>query len=251
MNNHDQIADYYDIIQETICDYEAESLGLHRVFQESNVNECIDVCCGTGSHLLHLSRLGYTCTGCDISGEMLRAARGKLWNIPVKLLHVDMMDLELEGAFDAVLCLYALSLLPVESVDAVMDKWYRLLRPGGTAVINAMNADFIPGGKGGPPVMINTGEKGNIKAVRLNTMKQNGDSQDWQAVWLVEDNGKVSLRMQDNKLHLYRLSHLESTLRRHGFRVRNVYGDIAGLKPFSTHSHDIVVVASRDTNTNT
>ena len=99
--------------------------------------------------------------------------------------------------------------------------------------------------------MVNTGEKGNIKAVRLNTMKQNGDIQDWRAVWLVEDNGRVSLRMQDNKLHLYRLSHLESTLRRHGFRVRNVYSDIAGLKPFSPHSHDIVVVASRDANANT
>ncbi len=248
MNNHDRTADYYDIIQEAICDYEAESRELHRVFQEHNVKNLIDVCCGTGTHLFHLSRLGYNCTGSDSSSEMLRIAGEKCRELPVRFLHSNILDLEMERAYDAVLCLYALSLIPVESVNAVIDKWHRLLKPGGLLVINAMNAEFMPGGKGEQAFMFNANQKGNLKVLRLNNMMRHGDIQDWQAVYLAEDNGKMSIHITDNKLHLYRAAELESALRRQGFQVKTVLGGLAGLKPLSPGSNDIVMIAARNPN---
>ena len=152
MNYHGKAAKYYDIIQEPAFDYEAEALSLHRIFAECNVRSVLDIACGTGNHLVHLAKLGYDCTGVDLSGDMLDIAKEKTLKegLEIHFLEGDARTFKQEEKSDAAICLYATSLLPtVEDVKKVLVNMQSLLRSNGLLVINFMNIKFQPPG---PPI---------------------------------------------------------------------------------------------------
>ena len=66
----------------------------------------LDVACGTGRHLEHLTRMsGFECTGVDLDGEMLEIARER---VPSTTLHKeDMCNFALGTRFDVVACLFS------------------------------------------------------------------------------------------------------------------------------------------------
>ncbi|MCW6160361.1 MAG: class I SAM-dependent methyltransferase [Candidatus Micrarchaeales archaeon] len=72
--------------------------------KRSDGNELLEVGCGTGRYLEQFNR-SFSCTGIDISRNMLKIARAKrLRN--VKLVEGDMVRMELGKKFDVVLCLF-------------------------------------------------------------------------------------------------------------------------------------------------
>jgi ubiquinone/menaquinone biosynthesis C-methylase UbiE len=152
MNYHGKAAKYYDIIQEPTFDYEAEALSLHRIFEEYSVRSVLDIACGTGSHLIHLAKLGYDCTGVDLSGDMLDIAKEKTLKegLEIHFLQGDARTFKSEEKFDAAICLYVTSLLPsAEDVKKVLANMQPLLRSNGILVIDFMNMEFQPPG---PPI---------------------------------------------------------------------------------------------------
>ncbi len=79
------------------------------LFAEHDVKTVLDCACGTGQHLLMLSRLGYDATGSDYSPSMLRVAGENLakHKIDLALRQCDFRYLEQAHPekFDAVVCL--------------------------------------------------------------------------------------------------------------------------------------------------
>jgi len=61
----------------------------------------LDVGCGTGKSLIPMLERGWQCSGCDISPEMVRLARGKVGD-RAKLTVADMRHLPQLGSFDLV-----------------------------------------------------------------------------------------------------------------------------------------------------
>ncbi len=67
----------------------------------------LDLGCGTGSFCIEMSKRGYQMIGVDLSADMLACARNKslLSNVDVLFLNQDIVDFELYGTVDAIVCL--------------------------------------------------------------------------------------------------------------------------------------------------
>ncbi len=106
-----------------------EALGLAQVQPGERV---LDLGCATGAILARLqSATGPQglAVGLDLSQKMLRRARGIR-------LQADIRQLPLRDAgFDVVFSSYVLDLLPLADMPAAMDEIFRILRPGGRAVL--------------------------------------------------------------------------------------------------------------------
>ena len=95
----------YDAIYASIRDYPHEAAELDRLIQDRRpgARTLLDVACGTGAHLEHLT--AYEVEGLDLDPEMLAVARERL---PEVSFHEgDMADFDLGKRFDAVVCLFS------------------------------------------------------------------------------------------------------------------------------------------------
>src|SRR3954454_22755085 len=90
----------YDAIYASVRDYRREAAELDRLIQKRRpgARTLLDVACGTGAHLEHLT--GYEAAGLDLDSEMLAIARERLPN--VSLHEGDMTDFDLGKRFEAV-----------------------------------------------------------------------------------------------------------------------------------------------------
>jgi SAM-dependent methyltransferase len=96
----------------------------------------LDVGCGTGSLSVLLAEAGHHVVGSDTSAAMLAAARAKsaAAGVPVGLVRGDAADPPFRPASaDVVLCRHVLWAL--EDRAAVLQRWVRLLRPGGRLLL--------------------------------------------------------------------------------------------------------------------
>jgi 2-polyprenyl-3-methyl-5-hydroxy-6-metoxy-1,4-benzoquinol methylase len=104
--------------------------------------------CGTGRHTVALAQRGFAVSGVDISKGMLNVAadRAARAGVEVELIQRDARSFNGAERFDIVLslCEGSMGLMevdedPHEHDAAVMAALYRSLRPGGVAVLNALN----------------------------------------------------------------------------------------------------------------
>lgn len=100
-------AKYYDQIYLKRKDYkkEAEVLnGVIRQFEEKRSKNLLDVGCGTGEHLKHLSSK-FKCTGMDVNRSMINLAKKKVPNAKFEV--ADMVRFSLKEKFDVITCLFS------------------------------------------------------------------------------------------------------------------------------------------------
>ena len=103
-------ANFYDFLYSD-KNYQAECSFVKRVFDTygaGDIRTILDLGCGTSSHALILSDMGYTVTGVDLSEKMLRLAAGKAreQNKQIRFLEGDIRNLDLKQKFDAVLAMF-------------------------------------------------------------------------------------------------------------------------------------------------
>jgi cyclopropane fatty-acyl-phospholipid synthase-like methyltransferase len=108
----------------------------------------LDIGCGTGRHSLELTRRGYSCTGIDLSADMLAQARrlAEAEGLEVELVQGDASDTRLDRTFDNAICLCegAFSLMepgtePVAYHSGILANIHAMLRPGGMFLLTAIN----------------------------------------------------------------------------------------------------------------
>jgi SAM-dependent methyltransferase len=125
----------YDAIYASIRDYPREAAELDRLIQERRpgARTLLDVACGTGAHLEHLSR--YAAEGLDLDPEMLAIARERL---PDVVFHQeDMVSFDLGKRFDAVVCMFSsIGYVRIEErLRSAIASMARHLEPGGVLVV--------------------------------------------------------------------------------------------------------------------
>jgi 2-polyprenyl-3-methyl-5-hydroxy-6-metoxy-1,4-benzoquinol methylase len=97
--------------------------------------DVLDVGCGTGSLSVVLSSLGHTVTGIDFSPAMIAQARAKADAAGRHIaFHVmNAADPQINQKFDVVLCRHVLWAL--HKPADVIQRWMKLLKPGGRLVL--------------------------------------------------------------------------------------------------------------------
>jgi SAM-dependent methyltransferase len=125
----------YDAIYSAIRDYSHEAAELDRLIQDQRpgARTLLDVACGTGAHLAHLT--GYEVEGLDLDPQMLAVARERLPDVPFH--EGDMADFDLGKRFDAVVCMFS-SIGYVrtdERLRSALASMGRHLEPGGVLVV--------------------------------------------------------------------------------------------------------------------
>jgi len=125
----------YDL-EYSFKDYEGEAATLERIVRERhpNATTLLDVACGTGKHLEHLSRT-FDCEGADLDDGLLDVARRRVPGVP--LHQADMRDFDLGRQFDVITCLFsAIGFVGgPDGLAATARTFVRHLNPGGLALV--------------------------------------------------------------------------------------------------------------------
>ncbi len=104
----------------------------------------LDAPCGHGRISRRLAAAGMDVTGVDVTPAYLAQARADPQLPPhtVTYLEGDLRDLPVDGPFDAVVCwLNSFGYYDDADCHRVLEEFHRVLRPGGTVVIDTMHHD--------------------------------------------------------------------------------------------------------------
>ena len=112
MRSFEKYAEYYDLIYKD-KDYEKECDFIEKIFRKYSgrpIKTILDAGCGSGGHAIPLAKRDYAVVGFDPSEVMIRKAKKrtekeKITNLDLHLR--DMRDFQLDGKFDACVCMFA------------------------------------------------------------------------------------------------------------------------------------------------
>jgi SAM-dependent methyltransferase len=112
----------------------------------------LDVCCGSGRHLVPLWELGYAMTGIDADQAALAIASQSMNGRKKKadLQRRDMRDPDFpEASFDAVLILWqSFGFFDPVVNKSILATYRKVLRSGGRLILDIYNREFFPGKNG-------------------------------------------------------------------------------------------------------
>ncbi|MCG8617246.1 MAG: class I SAM-dependent methyltransferase [Desulfobacterales bacterium] len=105
-----------------------------------NGKSALDVGCGCNGRFFDLlQEKGFTPEGLDISSEMIRLARDKYPDI--KLYHTDFCRWDTRKTYDFITAWDSIWHVPAEDNEAVLEKLFSLLNPGGVCIFTTGGTD--------------------------------------------------------------------------------------------------------------
>jgi len=126
------------------CGFSRRLNKVKEILSKWNLKECLilDAGCGPGSYLFNLSK-DYTCTkfiGIDYSFEMLK--RSQRYGKNFALISANVLNIPLkDSSVDIYLSIGVLQY--VRNYEQVIKEAYRVLKPGGKLILNALNQKFF------------------------------------------------------------------------------------------------------------
>jgi SAM-dependent methyltransferase len=139
---YDEIADWYEHEFLARAAPGTDPLGIARVLQDllgRGHGTCLEIGCGTGVHAVQIGDLGWAPVGIDVSGAMLRHARGRL---PIAMADAARLPVT-DASVAAVISVMAHTDMP--AYPAVLREAARVLRPDGVLVHVGVHPCFCGG----------------------------------------------------------------------------------------------------------
>ncbi|MCP2320431.1 Ubiquinone/menaquinone biosynthesis C-methylase UbiE [Nocardia amikacinitolerans] len=99
-----------------------------------------DIGCGPGRITGHLESLGVPVFGMDLSPRMIELARNEFPGLRFEVGSMEELTIE-DSALAGLVAWYSIIHLPPERVPHVLNEFYRVLRPGGHALLAFQAAD--------------------------------------------------------------------------------------------------------------
>lgn len=142
MNVFQEYASFYDSLYQN--DYQGECNFIKSIFRDytnKEINSILELGCGTGSHALVFTDMGYAVTGVDLSEDMLRVARKKAASQgkDIPFLRQDIRHLELPQKFDAAVAMTTVMGYQTtnDDIEDSLISVNRCLEPGGLFIFDA------------------------------------------------------------------------------------------------------------------
>jgi len=192
-------AEYYDQIYLKMKDYKKEAKvlnGVIRQFEEKRSKNLLDVGCGTGEHLKHLSSK-FKCTGMDVNKSMVNIAKKKVPNAKFKV--ADMIKFSLNEKFDVITCLFS-AIGYVETFSNMvktLENFRKHLSEKGLVIVEPwiFRKDFKEG-----YVALDTYESDKVKFARMATSKILRSAWIIFMHYLVAEKGKIKYFKENHKM---------------------------------------------------
>ena len=209
-------AQHYDRIY-AFKDYAAESVRVGEVLASNGVTEgrLLDVACGTGLHMKHLSET-YEVEGLDLDPGLLAIAHERLPDAP--LHEGDMAAFDLGRSFDAVTCLFsAVGYLPSqESLNATLACFERHTRPGGVVLVEPWLFPEVFKSRHVHAMLV---EDPELKICRMNNSVRNGKHVRFSFHYLVGTPDGVEHLVEDHDTYLHSHEEYVAAFEAAGLRV--------------------------------
>lgn len=216
---HGKLAKYYDRLH-SFRDYLDEAVRLQNIIIKYSPKEPItllDVACGTGLHLKHLQD-DFTCTGIDISKDMLKIARKNTKGITFK--HTDMKKMKLNKEYDVITCmLSSIGYLKTQKyLEKTITNFYNHLAKDGLLILEPSHSkSFYSSGK----PSITTYEDKNTKITRINISKIQLNTSKLNMHIVIAEKGREPKYYIDNhKLGLFAIKDTLKLMRMVGFKSK-------------------------------
>lgn len=244
-NLYADLAGYYDRFCADV-DYAGQCAFTQRAFtcfSSSGGRDYLDLACGTGQHLLHMSHYGFVVSGLDNSRDMLAQAAQRVPQ--AELLLCDLAAFDQMEAFDLISCfLYSIHYShPTTALEETLHRAWRALKPGGVFIFNAVDAAGIAASR------------------TIQTRVTEGDSElRFRSGWHYSGSGDVlelvlgitrtsgSSRESWHDRHTMtaiRFTQLQRLLQATGFKVTFLEHDYDAMRPWDGTSFNAIVVAAK------
>lgn len=204
----------------------------------------LDLACGTGRHIISLSKHGYCIVGLDVSANLLRIAKERSRDI--QLVRGDIRFLPFKPqAFAATISMdTSFGYLPTEQDDrAALAEVQSVLTRKGIFIIDVFNRrELTLKYREDENQPFKQKEYPSFFLQQKRTVTLKGD---WLCdLWIVRDkmNGRESVF--EHTVRLYERSKLEAMLDKAGFAVEEVYGGYEG-ENFSSESPHLILITQK------
>ncbi len=228
---------YYDRIYDALGkDYLAEVGRIRGVLEDAgHVQEefngpprLLDVACGTGRHLEHLSE--FERVGVDLDPKMLEIAHTRCPGVAFQESSIlDLHPEDLGGGFDVVTCLYSSIsyLLGIDQLRRGVARMASCLKPGGILLIEPFlePQEVIEDAKKPWAVFVDEPE---LKLSRANYTKMNGAQMSLEFHYLIAENGVIARPIEEHELWIFPRSEFADAFREAGLEWRYLAGGISG-----------------------
>jgi SAM-dependent methyltransferase len=209
----------------------------------------LDVACGTGSHAVELSRLGFAVTGIDSSREMLLRARRKAAAAKrdIRFECQDLTKLSLPGeSFDVVTCLFdSIGYLRTDArIARALRRMRDLLDPGGLLFLEVWHAPAMLGGF--EPVRIRRVHGEGIEGVRIGETRLRPERKVGEVRYEVfhkKQNGPWRHFVETHVTRFFTSSEITDLLRGAGFRIDRILGGYSESAPPIDDAWHLMVIA--------
>jgi SAM-dependent methyltransferase len=221
-----------------------EVRGLVERFQPTSV---LDAGCAVGLTAELFAREGVSAVGLDRSRAMIAEARRKHGRegLPLKFVQgsFERLPKRLDGRFDLVVCL-ANSIAGAGTLGNLRQSlggFFRVLKPGGTLVLQALNYEAVKEGEILPVRATQRGEIGYLRFAR-----RRGSHQELTVIRLDLSTHPFTFETFVHEFDNFTPAQLKAALGRAGFRRIRLYGDLRFSHAFRKSSRDIVLTAVKD-----
>lgn len=229
MSSSGRLARYYDMTHSR-DHYLREARLLDEAFRRHGVITVLDVSCGTGSHVIELAHLGYACVGQDRSPAMLGIAEEKARRagVEIEFLEGDMRGHRATRTFDAVLALNSMASLTNNwDFEATIAAARRAVRGGGLFCFNVLDAEVVDGNLGNdgcqPRFFLGrVAREADTKVVQFHNLECRKETWNLTTIHLIDDEGKTSLEISEDRMQLRTMDHVGAVLSSHGMEVESI-----------------------------
>jgi len=226
-------AEYYDRLYSRRKDYENEAEIIRKIIKEYGMRKpttLLDVGCGTGEHLKHLSR-HFQCTGLDIDRRMIEEARGKVPR--ARFIVANMVNFRRNCKFNVIISMFSSIgyVQTYENLVKTLENLHRYLKDDGLVLMEpwVFKKDFKKG-----HISLDTYEDEKVKFTRMVRSQIVGSKWLIFMHYLVGKNGKINYFTEVHEMLALDYSDYKSAFEKTGFedveyKTENLWDGCRGL----------------------